>query len=113
MMGSGLQFNRSFNGEDRFYSAAKARRNYNRSFNGEDNLRRAKSDVGVNHSPTKQKMKVSAADESAKGLPVVGAVPESEVLPLCNLQRFLKSVTPSVPAQYLSKVLKMFMALFY
>lgn len=101
MMGSGLQFNRSFNGEDRFYSAAKARRNVNRSFNGEDSLRRAKSDVAVSHSPTKPKMKV-AADESPKELPV-GAVPPSDVLPLCNLQRFLKSVTPSVPAQYLSK----------
>lgn len=103
MMGSGLQFNRSFNGEDRFYSAAKARRNVNRSFNGEDNLRRAKSDVAVSNFPTKTKMKVAAVDESTKELPVAAAVPASEVLPLCNLQRFLKSVTPSVPAQYLSK----------
>ncbi|KAJ8548270.1 hypothetical protein K7X08_030739 [Anisodus acutangulus] len=86
-MGSGLQFNRSFNGEDRFYSAAKARRDVNRSFNGED-----KSDVAVNHSPTKP-----------NELPVAGIVPPAEALPLCNLQRFLKSVTPSVPAQYLSK----------
>lgn len=104
MMGSGLQFNRSFNGEDRFYSAAKARRNVNRSFNGEDNLRRAKSDVAISNFPTKTKMKVAAVDESTKELPVAAAVPASEVLPLCNLQRFLKSVTPSVPAQYLSKV---------
>ncbi|KAH0677517.1 hypothetical protein KY285_025318 [Solanum tuberosum] len=103
MMGSGLQFNRSFNGEDRFYSAAKARRNVNRSFNGEDNLRRAKSDVAVSNFPAKTKMKVAAVDESTKELPVAAAVPTSEVLPLCNLQRFLKSVTPSVPAQYLSK----------
>ncbi|WMV28266.1 hypothetical protein MTR67_021651 [Solanum verrucosum] len=103
MMGSGLQFNRSFNGEDRFYSAAKARRNVNRSFNGEDNLRRAKSDVAVSNFPAKTKMKVAAVDESKKELPVAAAVPTSEVLPLCNLERFLKSVTPSVPAQYLSK----------
>nr|XP_016515563.1 PREDICTED: uncharacterized protein LOC107832260 isoform X1 [Nicotiana tabacum] len=104
MMGSGLQFNRSFNGEDRFYSAGKFRRNVNRSFStgSEDNLRRAKSDVAVIHSPTKPKMKV-AADESPDE--PVSAVPPTDVLPppLCNLQRFLKSVSPSVPAQYLSK----------
>lgn len=102
MMGSGLQFNRSFNGEDnRFYSASKARRNVNRSFNGgEDNLRRAKSDVAVSHFPAKSKVKVVAGeDESPEDLPVK----VSEVLPICNLQRFLKAVTPSVPAQYLSK----------
>ncbi|CAN4121785.1 unnamed protein product [Withania somnifera] len=100
MMGSGLQFNRSFNGEDnRFYSASKARRNVNRSFNaGEDSdFRRAKSDVAVSHFPVKQK--VCGDDKSSSELPVK----VTEVFPICNLQRFLKAVTPSVPAQYLSK----------
>ncbi|XP_060214757.1 uncharacterized protein LOC132641693 isoform X3 [Lycium barbarum] len=97
MMGSGLQFNRSFNGEDRFYSAAKAHRNVNRSFNGADVS--VKSDVAVN-----PKMK---ADESPEDLPVAGklspAAAAEGVLGICNLERFLKSVTPSVPAQFLSK----------
>ncbi|PHU01980.1 hypothetical protein BC332_27231 [Capsicum chinense] len=98
MIGSGLQFNRSFNGEDnRFYSAAKARRNVNRSLNDEDGnyIRRAKSDVAVSN----VKMKVKVVDEE---LPVAGVMAK-EALPICNLQRFLRAVTPSVPAQYLSK----------
>lgn len=101
MIGSGLQFNRSFNGEDhRFYSAAKARRNVNRSLNDEDGnyIRRAKSDVAVSN----VKMKVKVVDEE---LPVAGVMAK-EALPICNLQRFLRAVTPSVPAQYLSKVKK-------
>lgn len=31
-------------------------------------------------------------------------IPASEPSPLCNLERFLESVTPSLPAQYVSKV---------
>ncbi|KAL3644672.1 hypothetical protein CASFOL_009852 [Castilleja foliolosa] len=85
MLGAGLQFNRSGNGEDRFYSAARARLS-------QDYMRRAQSDVIA-----------SRVDESPpeKSKP---AAPVSEPSPLCNLERFLESVTPSVPAQYLSKM---------
>ncbi|GFP84680.1 hypothetical protein PHJA_000611900 [Phtheirospermum japonicum] len=89
MLGAGLQFNRSGNGEDRFYSAARARLS-------QDYLRRAQSDVISSRvdepPPEKSKLEIPAA------------APVSEPSPLCNLERFLESVTPSVPAQYLPKM---------
>lgn len=93
MLGAGLQFNRSRNGEDRFYSAARARLS-------QDFLRRAQSDVTTSRSrclPDEQPQEKSKPEVTAS--PTV-----SESSPLCNLERFLESVTPSVPAQYLSKV---------
>ncbi|GJY12454.1 hypothetical protein Tco_0381763 [Tanacetum coccineum] len=82
----GLQFGRSRGGEDRFYNPAKARRN--RQDNDiKDNLRRAQSDVTSTRTMT-------SSD------PVIKPV-ESQVV--CNLERFLESVTPSVIAQYQSK----------
>ncbi|KAL0326971.1 UNVERIFIED_CONTAM: hypothetical protein Sangu_1775100 [Sesamum angustifolium] len=93
MLGAGLQFNRSRNGEDRFYSAARARLS-------QDYLRRAQSDVtssrarGRSDEPPLEKSKAE----------VPASPPVSESSPLCNLERFLESVTPTVPAQYLSKM---------
>lgn len=75
-----MQLNRTRNGDDRFYSAAKARRSHN-------SLRRAQSDAGSWR---------SRRDEPA---------PAAESSSLCNLERFLESVAPSVQAQYLSKVM--------
>ncbi|PSS13439.1 Activating transcription factor 7-interacting protein like [Actinidia chinensis var. chinensis] len=111
MLGAGLQFGRS-RGEDRFYNPAKARRNY-QNRKSQDNLRRAQSDAIVHSkspsmkdshavSPLKMEQESGGASEET---PKAVVTPASEPLvsPLCNLQRFLESVTPSVPAQYLSK----------
>ncbi|KAL7240349.1 hypothetical protein ACSBR2_006074 [Camellia fascicularis] len=100
MLGAGLQFGRS-RGGDRFYDPAKARRNYQNQ-QSQDHLRRAQSDdVTVqSQSPSKEDKSV-VSKESPK--PVVTPALEPVVSPLCNLERFLESITPSVPAQYLSK----------
>lgn len=113
MLGAGLQFNRSRNGEDRFYSAARARRSRNQS-QTQDHLRRAQSDVTVRHSQKlpESDSRASADEQPLKDKPEVGVFTPSIVMPpsqpLCNLERLLESVTPSVPAQYLSKVLFLF-----
>ncbi|KAL2519013.1 Protein of unknown function (DUF789) [Abeliophyllum distichum] len=82
MLGAGLQFNRSRNGDDRFYSAARARRS-------QDHLRRSQNRSRADETPEKTKR----ADTS----------PMFEPSSSCNLERFLESITPSVPAQRLSK----------
>lgn len=92
MLGAGVQFNRSRSGDDRFDSAAKARRSQNF-------MRRAQSQSDVCS-------RRSQRDE----LPQEKSVPESptpaaESSSLCNLERFLESIAPSVQAQHLSKVL--------
>lgn len=93
MLGPGMQFNRSRNGEDRFYSAARARLS-------QDYLRRAQSDVTP--SRTRSRPDEPLPEKSIAEIPA--SPPASEPSPLCNLERFLESVTPSLPAQYLSKV---------
>uniref|UniRef100_A0A5B6YXJ2 DUF789 domain-containing protein n=1 Tax=Davidia involucrata TaxID=16924 RepID=A0A5B6YXJ2_DAVIN len=108
MLGAGLQFGR---GEDRFYNPAKARRNRQNRQN-QDQLRRAQSDVTVSQSPSiKDKPVVSPvkrepenrAESEEPPNPIAVSALEPVVSPLCNLERFLESVTPSVPAQYPSK----------
>ncbi|XP_040374215.1 uncharacterized protein LOC112197430 isoform X2 [Rosa chinensis] len=87
MSGTGLPVTRG-RGEDRFYNPARARRAHQSQKDAEQ-LRRAQSDrVGSDVQPPKRV-----------------AVPTGEpaVKPLSNLERFLQSITPSVPAQYLSK----------
>ncbi|XP_031122898.1 uncharacterized protein LOC116025704 [Ipomoea triloba] len=107
MLGAGLQFNRRCNGDDRFYSAAKARRSRSQNLNGhqnhqsQDHLRRAQSDVAVSHSP-KSDVRVSTDEPPKEKLAVVD-VPGYGALSMSNIQQFLHSVTPSVTAQYLSK----------
>ena len=78
MLGAGVQFNRSRNGDDRFSTAAKARRS--------QNFTRVQS----------------PSDE----------LPTAESSSVCNLERFLESIAPSVQAQYLSKVLFCFLLVF-
>ncbi|KAJ0813295.1 hypothetical protein HanPSC8_Chr17g0771771 [Helianthus annuus] len=74
MLGTELHFVRRRCGEDRFYNPAKARRNQKNQENP---------------------CRVQSTTSSGPMLP--------ESSPLCNLERFLESVTPSVPAQHLSK----------
>ncbi|KAM7487663.1 hypothetical protein LguiB_025147 [Lonicera macranthoides] len=112
MLGAGLQFGRS-RGDDRFYNPAKAR-SARRNSSNLDNFRRALSDVTATQSPsTKDKTVASTAyrepgspEKLEEELPKPVAEPALEPpvgSSLCNLDRFLESVVPSVPAQYLSK----------
>ncbi|XP_041011886.1 uncharacterized protein LOC121255578 [Juglans microcarpa x Juglans regia] len=88
MLGTGLKFERA-RGEDRFYNPAKARRALQRR----EQLRRAR----VTSRPNR-----AGSDEPPK--PVAVPAFELVVVPqLSNLERFLQAITPSVPAQYLSK----------
>ncbi|CAI9269512.1 unnamed protein product [Lactuca saligna] len=102
MLGAGLQHGRSSGGEDRFYMPAKARRIRQH----QKNLRRAQSNVtptqsmtsSVREEPENQLMKPSNPEPLESS---VVAVPATSSL--CNLERFLETVTPSVPVQHLSK----------
>ncbi|XP_057477518.1 uncharacterized protein LOC130765194 isoform X1 [Actinidia eriantha] len=86
MLGAGMQFRRSRE-EDRFYNPAKARTNRQNQQN-QDSLRRVQSNG-------------TAVSQSPSG--TVKRVVSPVVSPLCNLERFLESITPAVPAQHLSK----------
>lgn len=99
MLGTGLQFGR---GEDRFYNSAKARSRAHQNHRAE-HLRRAHSEVSPSQSPSSSS---SSEPESRPTPPKPIAGPPSAVVssPLSNLERFLQSITPSVPAQFPSKV---------
>ncbi|KAL6193361.1 hypothetical protein ACLB2K_034445 [Fragaria x ananassa] len=108
MLGTGLQVTRA-RGEDRFYNPARARRAHQNQKAAEQ-LRRAQSDVTSSQSPAiKGSSNLNREPENRAGPvehhPKPVAVPAGEpvVKPLSNLERFLQSITPSVPAQYLSK----------
>lgn len=86
-----MQFNRNRSGDDRFCNAARACRS-------QEVLRRAQSDV-----TSRRSRRDELPHEKSKPAAPASA-PVSEASPLCNLERFLESVRPSVQAQYLSKV---------
>ncbi|XP_010424861.1 PREDICTED: uncharacterized protein LOC104710031 [Camelina sativa] len=95
MLGAGFQLTRGRHGDDPFYCSAKARRaNHHRI----DQLRQ--SDDDVSNVPPSAPSKDYLHD-SQHLLPSSSASSSSSSGG--NLQRFLDSVTPSVPAQYLSK----------
>ncbi|KAK8498486.1 hypothetical protein V6N13_100086 [Hibiscus sabdariffa] len=106
MLGTGLEFRR-IRGEDRFYNPPKARRE-NR--NQQSDLPWS-DQADVSASQSKDKPVVSYVNRvSEKGIgstdnPKPASIPSSEpiVSPLSNLERFLESVMPSVPALHLSK----------
>ncbi|KAG9450515.1 hypothetical protein H6P81_010480 [Aristolochia fimbriata] len=101
MFGTGLQLGRAAHGDDRFYNPVKARKNQ------QHQLQRNRTNGGL------------VTPASAKGKPVNLDTPEPEsrttseepAVPsststrslTSNLDRFLESTTPSIPAQYLSK----------
>jgi hypothetical protein len=98
MLGTGLNFGRA-RGEDRFYDSAKARRAHqNRQ---SEQLRRAQSDVTAAQSPAP-----SSANREPENRAGTGEAPKPIFVapPLSNLERFLQAISPSVQAQYLSKV---------
>ena len=114
MLGTGLQMTRA-RGEERFYNPARARRAHQNQKAAEQ-LRRAQSDVTSSQSPAIKgsSNNLNREPENRAGPvehhPKPVAVPAGEpvVKPLSNLERFLLSITPSVPAQYLSKVIHFF-----
>ncbi|KAL8218628.1 hypothetical protein R6Q57_022001 [Mikania cordata] len=93
MLGAGLQFGRSRGGEDRFYNPAKARRNRQ----NQDYPRRVQNDV----TPTQSTTSSGPVEPENRVVKPSELIPVE--LPVCNLKRFLESITPSVPAQYPSK----------
>lgn len=105
MLGTGLQVTRG-RGEDRFYNPARARRAHQNQ--KAEQLRRAQSDVTPSQSPSlksnpnREPENRAGSDEPPKSVAVPACEPV--VKPLSNLERFLQSITPSVPGQYLSKV---------
>ncbi|WCJ24474.1 hypothetical protein M5689_006433 [Euphorbia peplus] len=92
MLGTGLQFNNTrARGEDRFYQPVKARKTHQNQHNDH---RHTGKDNPVDREPDSW----IALGDSVKSVSV-----PAFVSPLSNLERFLDSITPSVPAHYLSK----------
>lgn len=110
MLGTGLQFGRGGHGEDRFYNPVKARRNQHhyppqtqqKPKAGPVVTTKGKSAILDNIEPENR---VGSEELSSKAV----AVPASEPVVVVvapesssNLDRFLESTVPCVPAQYLS-----------
>lgn len=102
MLGTALQFG-SVRGDDRFYIPVKARKNQNQR----KQAHRTKSDE-TESADSASKTKLAASenrnpDESSSySLNIPSSCPFAE--PSSNIDRFLESTTPLVPAQYFSKV---------
>ncbi|CAL9249059.1 unnamed protein product [Arabidopsis halleri] len=96
MLGAGFQLTRGRHGDDPFYTSAKSRRANQRI----DQLRRAQSDAS--NGPSSAHSKVNHNDSSPHKQNLLVAS-EPSASSSSNLDRFLESVTPSVPAQFLSK----------
>ncbi|GMH26236.1 hypothetical protein Nepgr_028079 [Nepenthes gracilis] len=98
-----MELNRSRSGENLFYVPAGARRNYQNQRSHQ--LQRAQSDVTSAQSKNKHVVSGSREPEET---PRPAAMPTFEVAaaPLSNVERFLESIIPSVPAQYLPKTTK-------
>lgn len=103
MLGAGLHFGR---GEDRFYNPMKARRNHQNQLpqrprnGGRVSAAAAAKGRVVNSENRELESRSAASDEAAE---VSGSSPVKATR--SNLDRFLESTTPSVPAQYLPKVI--------
>ena len=101
MLGTSLQLRRA-HGEDRFYIPVKARKNQNQQ---RQQLQKAKSDVTAKTaSSAKSKTAISEnRNPEASSCSIAKPSSEPSTAP-SNLDRFLESTTPAVPAQYFSKV---------
>ncbi|KAK8529531.1 hypothetical protein V6N13_102443 [Hibiscus sabdariffa] len=106
MLGTELEFRRVV-AEDRFYDPAKARRSSQSQLS--DQRRRAQRDVMSSRSKDKlvgehvNRESEKRVDSTDHPKPVLVPSSESFVSPLSNLERFLSSIMPAVPALYLSK----------
>ncbi|KAL0003898.1 hypothetical protein SO802_011459 [Lithocarpus litseifolius] len=92
-----LQFGRA-RGEDRFYNSVNARRAHQNLNWQSEQIRRAQSDVMASHSHCVREKSLASRELENRTESNEPSEP-----PPSNLKRFLKSITPSVPAQYLSK----------
>ncbi|KAJ1387744.1 hypothetical protein SESBI_39732 [Sesbania bispinosa] len=99
MLGTDLQF-RGVRGEDRFYIPVKARKNQNQR----KQVQRDKSDETESADSTSKSQLVAPENknpnESSYSLNKPSSCPSVE--PASNIDRFLESTTPLVPAQYFS-----------
>ncbi|XP_039142593.1 uncharacterized protein LOC120279971 [Dioscorea cayenensis subsp. rotundata] len=107
MLGAGPQFGRGHS-DDRFYNAAKARRNPNQSFFRPRSLAASSAPVvGVKGKVVVLDGRVpenrAGSEPPCKTAAVSSSSSVPEVLPPCNLAQFIKFTSPSVPAQYPSK----------
>lgn len=108
MLGAGPQFGRGHS-DDRFYNAAKARRNPNQSFFRPRSLAASSAPVvGVKGKVVvldgREPENRAGSEPPCKTAAVSSSSSVPEVLPPCNLAQFIKFTSPSVPAQYPSKV---------
>ncbi|KAH7682568.1 hypothetical protein IHE45_05G130300 [Dioscorea alata] len=106
MMGTSIQFGRA-HGDDRFYNAAKARRNPHhypfRPRSSASSSSGAGSFAASTVSNGREPENRTGSEPQSKATAVASS-PSGPVGPSrCNLNRFLESTVPSVPAQYLSK----------
>lgn len=98
MLRTGLQFG-TVRGEDLFYTTVRARRN---TQNQQKQGRRSKNNESPDSSSSKSS-KSMASDDRTSNSDEVKEPSEPSVTPSSNLERFLESTTPFVPAQYFSK----------
>lgn len=112
MLGTSLQFGRG-NGDDRFYSAAKARRNHYRDHRNSPRSRIAGgSERVMTEKSLEAEIRVGLEEDLKKSEAIVSSLSSASLTSSIesvgdrssNLDRFLESTTPSVPAQYVSKV---------
>lgn len=100
MLGTALQLG-AVRGEDRFYIPVKARKNHNlrklaqKAKNGE-------TDSADSTSNTKKS--VLSENRNSNEPSSHSVLNPKSAKPTCNIDRFLESTTPLVPAQYFSKV---------
>ncbi|KAL5079561.1 hypothetical protein RYX36_007982 [Vicia faba] len=100
MFGTSLQFN-GVRGDDRFYIPVKARKNQNQNHNQRKKTQRDKCE----DSATKCELVDSENRNLNEDLYSLNNKPSSSssVEPASNIDRFLESTTPLVPAQFFSK----------
>lgn len=98
MLPTNLQFGR-VRGDDRFYVPVKARKNQNQKQQQQQPQQRKQKQAEAAKIDENESI-ISPESEALKK-----AASAQSVVSVSNLDRFLKSTTPSVPAQYFSKVL--------
>ena len=101
MFGTALQFS-GVSGEDRFYIPVKARKNHNQRKQAQ---KARKGETEIADSTSKSKVVVSESRNSYEPSYSSTKPPSSpSVEPASNIDMFLESTRPLVPAQYFSKV---------
>ncbi|XP_028805444.1 uncharacterized protein LOC114760348 [Neltuma alba] len=100
MLGTALQFG-GVRGEDRFYIPVKARKSQNQR----KQAQKAKSGETGSADSTPKAKDVASENKNSNEHSYSSTKPSScpSVMPACNIDRFLESTRPLVPAQYFSK----------